>query len=1481
MNYMDWDRILDRIVDSIIYQIDLNKTSDFNRDEFHTLSLLQISRFVDPSAFLIFPACNEHWNREVEDNTFYAVSGDHVFDNYHDYALHRLDLDLERRHKRRPDLSKERIFELMNGLDSDSIEYTLWEMNHEPAPDKSNIFNHKGQAIDVTKLSKEEIFQYLITIDETPELMNLEHVRSLFHTSTPSEKVYYPEPFVASPSFTHDDIFFIHILQYQFWLWFMFIFLIVFFFVSFLCTVRWCAVRSQPRRETRGVSRSKCGDLITAIVPVTWAISIIVSESTDASDTYDGFATKEIMVGIRAYQWGWEYYYPKGINLQYNVKPSYSAFIGNSLKYSTTSELSLSANNVWKQYQNKATDVVLTPAHLLVLPVDNKKLFNFMNFDNIGARTANESSAFTKIRTHSKTFSTNLVHTPSIFLDKYKQINALFENENKFTDSLSYGLKRQHNLTSSAATASNNANFLDREGMESFLEHTLKFSIEKQKTESFDQDLLLGRQFNTLDIKTQDQHGPSAFINNDRVDLFLTQQSSVLKDSDPIKSIDSFSNESILSDNNETLVTKVINPTSSFQSASNDESILSSDQSIRKMIEQDPRQSHLNHSARTNAADSNLNNLHYTQTGDDLLSQAELSSVKHMDQLMILKLSANRVYTEAPNYPIISNNPQISSLNYDSPVIKSKSTIPSNGKVTNTHLQNKSEVVTILQGRREGSLAALNSNYWQMFWANSNPDLRINSVLQSAFDTDSSYIPLFTNYYDYDFRNAQALELLEESFWETSYSSYNHLDYLNINEAFKKTPYVEPHITRLDSYYYDENTEDLETTEDLMTPAIQDISLMGQFYANAIQSDESFSQASLISTKDFSNFPLIGGGTGIDDSYVNAKGHNLFINHNNNFSLNTSSDLIYPQSYISVLNNFRSDFDDFSIHTETINSNLVDEDLTSLFSISELSDENDLSTNGNNTTRFSNPITLRTTARNSIVTYNALQKVFKARFEEGRSNIKMSHFSDLRTKQPFMNESRIPYEKLLGKNKSNFYNNTFYSSDSVQSFNQFSVLSNSLNTWFFDFPFLLGMSADGSRHFWFDWFAQWGMMEVQPSSLSKYSTLGVPYIRKNYDFNLDSGDKIQAADSYLTRMSRARKNYIPNWLYTPYLYTRSQVWNKTNLTQILFHHSSTHTGHSLILTQKMKWYWSDQIFSNNTSDRFTPSISGNNIYNKATWRPKNSIQSYHYHNALLVDLLTKREYIYRQYFETNKKIISLPKVLTANPKHPLIRELKSSFLFIDPTTYNSEYSREVYYNSLDYFKFMILKGWLLQLDQKLNSTPINTNLVNEYLFYYFFTPQTSSKIGNNQDLYKSQFRPMKKGITTMLRLHATGAVALPIEIRLQILASSRDVIHSWSVPSAGVKIDCVPGYTSHRIMTFLTPGIYWGQCQEICGRYHHWMPIVVYFMKRDLFFLWCTHFLFRNSTNGSWSASDRQFNDYIKFASHDKASWLSEVSKKF
>jgi hypothetical protein len=159
-------------------------------------------------------------------------------------------------------------------------------------------------------------------------------------------------------------------------------------------------------------------------------------------------------------------------------------------------------------------------------------------------------------------------------------------------------------------------------------------------------------------------------------------------------------------------------------------------------------------------------------------------------------------------------------------------------------------------------------------------------------------------------------------------------------------------------------------------------------------------------------------------------------------------------------------------------------------------------------------------------------------------------------------------------------------------------------------------------------------------------------------------------------------------------------------------------------------------------------------------------------------MLTKREYLYRQYLEVNNKLINLPKIISATPNHPLMQELKSSFLLVDPITYNTQYSRELYYNSLSFFKFILFKNFMNTVTNGIEKLPFNTNLINEYLFFYFLNTNGNSKLGTNSDLYKSQYRPLKKGLTNMVRLHATGAVAMPIEIRLQVLASSRDVIHS-------------------------------------------------------------------------------------------------------
>jgi cytochrome c oxidase subunit 2 len=68
---------------------------------------------------------------------------------------------------------------------------------------------------------------------------------------------------------------------------------------------------------------------------------------------------------------------------------------------------------------------------------------------------------------------------------------------------------------------------------------------------------------------------------------------------------------------------------------------------------------------------------------------------------------------------------------------------------------------------------------------------------------------------------------------------------------------------------------------------------------------------------------------------------------------------------------------------------------------------------------------------------------------------------------------------------------------------------------------------------------------------------------------------------------------------------------------------------------------------------------------------------------------------------------------------------------------------------------------------------------------------------------------------------------LPIKCMIRFLVSSNDVIHSWTIPSIGIKIDATPGRISQIISIFQRPGLYIGQCREICGSNHSFIPITV------------------------------------------------------
>lgn len=76
-------------------------------------------------------------------------------------------------------------------------------------------------------------------------------------------------------------------------------------------------------------------------------------------------------------------------------------------------------------------------------------------------------------------------------------------------------------------------------------------------------------------------------------------------------------------------------------------------------------------------------------------------------------------------------------------------------------------------------------------------------------------------------------------------------------------------------------------------------------------------------------------------------------------------------------------------------------------------------------------------------------------------------------------------------------------------------------------------------------------------------------------------------------------------------------------------------------------------------------------------------------------------------------------------------------------------------------------------------------------------------------------------------LRTRRVLVLPAHTNITLITNSFDVMHSWFIPGLGVKLDCVPGRSTHHTIHIDHAGFYYGQCAEICGRYHHHMPIRV------------------------------------------------------
>nr|QLM02949.1 cytochrome oxidase subunit II [Simulium nigrogilvum] len=89
-------------------------------------------------------------------------------------------------------------------------------------------------------------------------------------------------------------------------------------------------------------------------------------------------------------------------------------------------------------------------------------------------------------------------------------------------------------------------------------------------------------------------------------------------------------------------------------------------------------------------------------------------------------------------------------------------------------------------------------------------------------------------------------------------------------------------------------------------------------------------------------------------------------------------------------------------------------------------------------------------------------------------------------------------------------------------------------------------------------------------------------------------------------------------------------------------------------------------------------------------------------------------------------------------------------------------------------------------------------------------------------------------------LDVDNRIVLPMNTQIRILVTAADVLHSWTIPALGVKVDGTPGRLNQTNFLMNRPGLFFGQCSEICGANHSFMPIVLESSPTNYFIKWIT-----------------------------------------
>ena len=179
---------------------------------------------------------------------------------------------------------------------------------------------------------------------------------------------------------------------------------------------------------------------------------------------------------------------------------------------------------------------------------------------------------------------------------------------------------------------------------------------------------------------------------------------------------------------------------------------------------------------------------------------------------------------------------------------------------------------------------------------------------------------------------------------------------------------------------------------------------------------------------------------------------------------------------------------------------------------------------------------------------------------------------------------------------------------------------------------------------------------------------------------------------------------------------------------------------------------------------------------------------------------------------------------------------------------------------------------ILKFTNIVPKTEMTLKVVSHQWYWSYEYPDLPDNIKISFDAYFKKDEEL--GPNDIRLLSTDNPIYLPIDTNIKILITSGDVIHSWAVPAFGIKTDAIPGRLNETWVNITKPGRYFGQCSELCGIDHGFMPIEIHAVSKDDYKKWVQFHKKKDTSNSKNEKSD------VKIENSDTKSEESTSNQK-